>query len=94
MVAAKSIERIHRSNLINFGIVPATFPNGADYDRLQQGDRVEISNLRARIADGKNLELAVPGTNLTIALCCELGPREREIILAGGMLNFVKSKRP
>ncbi len=92
MVAAKSIERIHRSNLINFGIVPATFAREADYDRLQQGDRVEVPELRARIAAGKDLELAVPAKNLTIALRCELGPREREIILAGGLLNYVKSK--
>ncbi len=94
MVAAKTIERIHRSNLINFGIVPATFAREEDYDRLQQGDRVEVPDLRARIAEGKGLELRVPANNITIELRCELGPREREIILAGGMLNFVKAKKP
>jgi aconitate hydratase len=94
MVVAKTIERIHRSNLINFGIVPATFVNEADYDRLQQGDRVEVPDLRARIAAGKDLELRVPAKDVTVALRCELGPREREIILAGGMLNFVKAKKP
>jgi aconitate hydratase len=93
MVAAKSIERIHRSNLINFGIVPATFAREADYDRLEQGDRVETPDLRARIAGGKGLELRAPGKNATIELRCELGPREREIILAGGMLNYVKAGR-
>ena len=67
---------------INFGIVPATFVREADYDRLQQGDRVEVPELRARIAAGKDLELIVPAKKLTLALRCELGPREREIKLA------------
>ncbi len=95
MVAAKSIERIHRSNLINFGIVPATFAREEDYDRLHPGDRVEVPDLRARIAAGKGLELRGSGEehdHRTSA--ANWAPREREIILAGGMLNFVKAKKP
>jgi aconitate hydratase len=91
MVVAKSIERIHRSNLINFGIVPAVFVKEADYERIAVGDRIEVPELRARIADGRSLELRLPDKNITIELQCELTPLEREVLLAGGTLNHVKT---
>jgi len=94
MVVARSFERIHRSNLINFGIVPAVFVRPEDYDLLFPGDRVEIPGLRERIAAGDALELVVPGKKVTVSLRCELGARERKILLAGGMLNWVKSAKP
>lgn len=93
MVVAKSIERIHRSNLINFGIVPATFVREADYDLIEPGDRVEAPELRRRIAAGEKLDLLIPGKKATVELHCELGPQEREAILAGGTLNLVKGRR-
>jgi len=90
MVVAKSIERIHRSNLINSGIVPATFVNEADSAQIAQGDQIEVPELRQQIATDENFALVVPSKNVRVELHCELLPEEREVLLAGGMLNFIK----
>ena len=83
-VVAKSIERIHRANLVNFGIVPFTFADAADYDKLAAGDRLELKGIRAAVAgDGR---LAVRTQAGTITLQTALSDREKAIILAGGLL--------
>jgi aconitate hydratase len=78
-VIAKSFARIHRANLINFGIAPLEFADPADYNKLKQGNQVEI--------DLDNLTL-----NKEIKLKCELSERQEQILRAGGLLNFIKSK--
>ena len=80
-VVAKSIERIHRANLVNFGIVPFVFENPADYDRLSQGDRLDFSGIAKAIAGDGRIE--VNG----IKLRTELSAREKEIVLKGGLLS-------
>ena len=83
-VVAKSIERIHRANLVNFGIVPFTFADAADYDKLAAGDRLELKGIRAAVAgDGR---LTVSTQAGTITLQTALSDREKAIILAGGLL--------
>jgi aconitate hydratase len=96
LVAAKSIERIHRSNLINFGIVPAVFVDENDYDRIEQGASVEVADLAGRIAEGERLVMKNSRTGAEIELKCELGPKERDILIAGGVLNHMKhgARRP
>ena len=93
LVAAKSIERIHRSNLINFGIVPAVFAHEADYDKVSAGDALEIPDLRKAIAAGSALVLRNKTTGASIELKCDLLEKEREILLAGGLLNYVRTAR-
>ena len=90
IVAAKSIERIHRSNLINFGIVPATFANETDYDRLSPGDELEASDFRRAVAQGGTLTLRNRTTGAEVTLKLDLFEKERAILLAGGMLNYAK----
>lgn len=86
-VIAKSFERIHIANLINFGIAPLTFEDAADYDRLDQGDQVEIPDLRTRVEQGLPLLLIDKTSGTQIPLRCPISGHQREILLAGGLLG-------
>ncbi|MDD4818371.1 MAG: aconitate hydratase [Victivallaceae bacterium] len=85
-VIAMSIERIHRANLVNFGIVPLTFKNAADYDAIGEGDNIEIAEIREQLTSGSGTVVAVcNGRRIELA-----GPDSAEdiaSILAGGVLN-------
>jgi aconitate hydratase len=89
-VIAKSFARIHKANLINFGILPLTFANAADYEKLAQGAELKIADLSAALQNKKNIfaDISVP-LNIRIELTYDLSDRDREILSAGGMLNFV-----
>lgn len=86
---AKNFARIHRSNLINFGVVPLLFTNSSDYDRLKQGDRLSFPNLRKLIEEGKE-EIIAKHNDREIKLKLKVSDRERRCILEGGYLNLVK----
>jgi aconitate hydratase len=92
MVIAKSMERIHRANLVNFGIVPAFFENPADYDSIQQGDELVVENIRSSIAANQKLILINKTSNKKIPLKLEISPREIEMLLAGSLINATKNK--
>ncbi len=85
-VVAKSIERIHAANLVNFGILPLTFADPADYDLVTQGDEVELPDAAARLERGEPLTLVDETKGVTLTLRYDLSPRQREIMLAGGLL--------
>lgn len=92
-VIAKSFARIHRQNLINFGILPLKLANPADYDALEQLHDVEIPNVASALRDQTaSLELLNRTTGKTIGLTTDLSERERQIVLAGGRLNLIKSR--
>ncbi len=91
-VVAKSLERIHTANLINFGIVPLTFQDEKDYDRIDQADSIALPDLRNRLAKEKPIILSNETKGIEISLDCTLTERQRKIVLAGGLLNFTKSK--
>jgi aconitate hydratase len=87
---AKSFARIHKANLINFGILPLTFKNQVDYEQINLGDRVVFKDLRKLIASGaKEIPAIVEGREIVTLL--EVSERERKELLAGGTLNFVKN---
>lgn len=90
-VLVKSFARIHRANLINAGILPLTFVNEADYDAISQGDELVLDNVRAEIEAGKS-ELTVLNktTGKEIPVLCELSGRTKDIILAGGLLDYTR----
>ncbi len=90
-VLVKSFARIHRSNLINAGILPLTFVNEADYEKISQGDELVLANVRADIEAGKT-ELVVKNktTGAEIPVLCELSGRTKDIILAGGLLDYTR----
>ncbi len=89
---AKSFARIHKANLINFGILPLTFKNPADYDLVRQGDAVVFKGLRTLVTSGaKEIPVTVGGREIVTVL--EVSDRERQELLAGGTLNYVKKGR-
>ncbi len=89
-VIAKSIERIHSANLINFGIIPFTFADPADYDRIQPGDELIIPNIRESL--WKTTPISVENRTQAVEIPVEIKLSERQIriLLAGGLLNTVK----
>jgi aconitate hydratase len=87
-VIAKSFARIHRANLINAGILPLTFKNEADYDKVSLGDKVELSGIRDCIVNDKPVIAKMGGQE--VELVCELSGRQKDILLAGGLLNYTK----
>ena len=90
-VVVKSFARIHRANLINAGILPLTFVNEADYDKINQGDEIALENVRADIEAGKSeLTLIDKTTGANIPVLCELTGRTKDIILAGGLLDYTR----
>jgi aconitate hydratase len=90
-VIAKSFARIHHANLVNVGILPLTFVDETDFDGLEQGDEWEITGMRAALQAGKNLTVRnlTKGTKLEVAY--SLTDRQIEILLGGGLLNYIKA---
>jgi len=92
VVLAKSFARIHRSNLINFGILPLTFADAADYSKMAQGDQIQIRNLRKAVqGDGP---FAVRNVTKKKGLTVQhgLSTREKEVLLEGGLLNYTRNR--
>jgi len=85
----KSFARIHKSNLCNFGVLPLTFQDPADYERLSEGTRVLFREVRNRIERGER-EIPVDVGGRTVVTLLDVSERQRKHLLAGGTLNFVK----
>jgi aconitate hydratase len=90
-VLVKSFARIHRANLINAGILPLTFVNETDYDKISLLDEISLDNLREKIQKGES-ELTLKVGNEEIKVLCELTGRTKDIILAGGLLDYTRAK--
>jgi aconitate hydratase len=91
-VVAKSFERIHTANLINFGIAPLTFRNPADYDAIKAGDKLTCGDWRAAFAEGRPVLLKNERTGASIECVCALSGRQKAILTAGGLLNQTTGK--
>ena len=90
-IVCKSFARIHRQNLINNGILPLEFVNEADYDKIEQGDKLALENIRDIVANNKSIVLKDITKGIEIPVKCELSERGKGMILAGGLLNFTKN---
>lgn len=90
-VLVKSFARIHKANLINFGIAPIELGDGA-YEKIERGDRIVISNVVESLETGRNPEVKNKTKNIAIPVKMSLTQRNRKILLAGGLLNFIKSR--
>lgn len=93
IVLTKSFARIHRSNLINAGILPFTFVNEADYDKISEGDELICENLKETVMDGGDFVIRNKTTGEYIPCSCELSERAKDIVLAGGLLNYTKKQK-
>jgi aconitate hydratase len=92
-VLVKSFARIHRENLINFGILPLTFVNPEDYDKIKQDDELEIPNARKAIETGETFVTVVnKRTGEQIQARHDLTKRQIDNMLAGGMLNYIRQQ--
>jgi aconitate hydratase len=90
-VVAKSFARIHVANLINFGIVPLTFANPEDYDRIDEGDALEIAGFAGGVAGAETLILKDTTKGIEIPLVLTATERQRAILGAGGLLNYTRA---
>ena len=90
-VIAKSFARIHKANLINTGILPLTFKNEEDYDRIGQGDILELPNILEEIKNGgSKITLVNKTKNFEVELELPLSDRQADILAAGGLLNYTR----
>jgi aconitate hydratase len=92
-VIVKSFARIHRANLINFGILPLEFADPADYDRVSQNDELEIAGARAALSGSNTLSVKNKTKGYTFEVKHNLTDRQIEILLDGGMLNYTKKNQ-
>jgi aconitate hydratase len=90
-VIAKSFERIHAANLVNFGILPLTLADVTDYDAIDAGERFEIEGVHDALRTGAELMIRT-ADGRTMRLKYQLSSRQRDILLAGGMLNYTRLK--
>ena len=88
VIMAKSFERIHSANLINFGIIPLVFKNESDYERINTGDSFTASGLIGQVAKGNDVSVEIAGAEYLFTLLAS--ERQRKILVDGGLLNFTR----
>jgi len=89
-VVVKSFARMHLANLVNAGIMPLTFKDPADYDKITVNDELKLANIREIMKSGGVVTLENLTTGESYALDYALSPRQREILLAGGLLDYTR----
>ncbi|MDD6734714.1 MAG: aconitase family protein, partial [Clostridiales bacterium] len=90
-VITKSFARIHMANLINAGIVPMTFTDEADYDKIEQGDNLEIDDIIGQLKKGDSIFVHNKTKGFDFTAEVNLSERQREMLYAGGLLNYTKN---
>src|SRR4029453_11519655 len=90
-VIVKSFARIHRTNLINWGVVPLVLDDPGDFGSIERDDRLRLPGLRAALVAGDPVRVENTRTGAVISASCTLTAREREILLAGGILAHTKA---
>jgi len=90
-VITKSFARIHMANLINAGIVPLTFADEADYDRISQGDEIMIKDVAGQLKAGDTITVTNKTKGFDFTANVSLSERQKEMIYAGGLLNYTKN---
>jgi aconitate hydratase len=92
-VIAKSFERIHAANLINFGILPLTFLAESDYEGISPGDDLEITDVRQTVSSGGDFLIQNKTKDSFFYAGCTLSARQKQIVLAGGALNVRRNNQ-
>ena len=91
-VIAKSFARIHRANLINFGVLPLLFKSEEDYGKVEKGDKLLIRDVPGALKGGSDLKIENLTRRCSFEVAANLNERERELLLNGGLLPYTKSK--
>ncbi|MET3504476.1 aconitate hydratase [Halalkalibacter oceani] len=89
----KDFARIHWQNLVNFGILPLTFVNEADYDKLKQGDILTITDVKNKIQQGNEFSISLNGEKESIKVRHALSARQIDMMIKGGLINWVKAQQ-
>lgn len=89
-VIVKSFARIHMANLINAGIVPLTFVNEADYDKINQLDELKIDNLKEAVINADTVKVTDVTKGFDFDVKLDFSQRQRDMLVAGGLLNYTK----
>lgn len=89
----KDFARIHWQNLVNFGVLPLTFSNPEDYNLLKQGDVLELNDLKNKVKMSNEFPIRVKGTNQEIYVKHALSERQKEMMIRGGIINWVKERQ-
>jgi len=92
VVLACSFARIHRQNLINYGVLPLTFEDAAGYHELREGDVLEAAEMPGKLASDEPFRLHVRDRELSVAVRHGLSDRERELIRCGGLVNRMRQE--
>ncbi len=90
-VIVKSFARIHKANLINAGIIPLTFKNEGDYDKISLKDELVLNNIKELIKNDGKIVMLNKTTGEEIELVAELSKRDREMLVDGGLLNYTRN---
>jgi len=90
VVIARAIERIHQANLVNFAILPLTFADAGDYDRIESGDEIVIERTAEAIAGGQTVTVRNATRDVELTCNVALAPRQRKILAAGGLLKYTR----
>jgi aconitate hydratase len=85
--------RIHWQNLVNFGVLPITFEDAEDYMKIDAGDTIVLENLRENIQNHNTFEAAIKNKNETITVRHEMSRRQIDMMLRGGLINWVRAKQ-
>jgi aconitate hydratase len=91
-VLAKSFARIHAQNLVNFGVLPLTFSNPADYNNIQSEDVLRLNDLRRALAESDELTIENATQGRTFKVRHSMSPRQVEYVLLGGLVNWMKAR--
>lgn len=89
-VIAKGIERIHQVNLVNFAVLPLTFADAGDYDRIEAGDELAIDDLVKTVASAECVAVRNVSKGFEFVCNVALAPRQRKVLAAGGLLNYTR----
>ncbi|KAB2374797.1 aconitate hydratase [Actinomadura montaniterrae] len=92
LVLARGYARIHWQNLVNFGILPLEFADEADYDRVEQGDRLRVEGVRAALEKGTEVEVRNVTKDETYRARHRLSPRQRDLVAAGGQIPALRAR--
>jgi aconitate hydratase len=92
VVLAKTMERIHQANLVNFGILPLCFVDAADYDTIEAGDKLTLRDIHAQLGRGNSVVVLNETKNKEYRVRAELSPRQRDYVLSGGLLNHTTAQ--
>ena len=91
VVLAKSFARIHRQNLINFGILPLRFDDPADWQRIDQGDEIKLDGLREALRKGGPIAVSNRSKNSVFNVIHSMSPRQIQTVLEGGIINRIRN---